>query len=149
MALLLWFGVGIKRYTTRLNYLKPGARCGLVQESKDIQPVAQKRQRLVGCGLVQESKDIQRVMAKYTKEMVVVWCRNQKIYNVLCIAAAIAMLWFGVGIKRYTTRQCNSRRRWCCGLVQESKDIQRIIIRCVCILVVVWCRNQKIYNLQQ
>ena len=37
--LRLWFDVGIKRYTTKekTNYRPIG--CGLMQESKDIQPV--------------------------------------------------------------------------------------------------------------
>ena len=34
---------------------------------------------------------------------VVVWCRNQKIYNAFVTVQYEAPLWFGVGIKRYTT----------------------------------------------
>ena len=34
----LWFDVGIKRYTTAEIIRKSEDRCGLMQESKDIQP---------------------------------------------------------------------------------------------------------------
>ena len=34
------------------------------------------------------------------------------------------MLWFDVGIKRYTTTTCKLARATRCGLMQESKDIQ-------------------------
>ena len=33
-------------------------------------------------------------------------------------------LWFDVGIKRYTTFPCIRWKISCCGLMQESKDIQ-------------------------
>ena len=33
----LWFDVGIKRYTTRAEQPTPPQSCGLMQESKDIQ----------------------------------------------------------------------------------------------------------------
>ena len=36
---------------------------------------------------------------------VVVWCRNQKIYNLRELMGHTSMLWFGVGIKRYTTQE--------------------------------------------
>ena len=57
---MLWFDVGIKRYTTGgiRTLLLQG--CGLMQESKDIQPVRLTMLLLVGCGLMQESKDIQQ-----------------------------------------------------------------------------------------
>ena len=35
----LWFDVGVKRYTTRLDEGSNRRGCGLMQESKDIQPV--------------------------------------------------------------------------------------------------------------
>ena len=35
--------------------------------------------------------------------IVVVWCRNQKIYNDMQENEVKNGLWFGVGIKRYTT----------------------------------------------
>ena len=34
---------------------------------------------------------------------------------------------YDVGIKRYTTRQGTIADRNCCGLMQESKDIQHVI----------------------
>ena len=34
----LWFDVGIKRYTTRNKSNTINASCGLMKESKDIQP---------------------------------------------------------------------------------------------------------------
>ena len=34
----LWFDVGIKRYTTKNIIIKKLISCGLMQESKDIQP---------------------------------------------------------------------------------------------------------------
>ena len=36
----LWFDVGIKRYTTANDQQDTGSRCGLMQESKDIQHAA-------------------------------------------------------------------------------------------------------------
>ena len=36
------------------------------------------------------------------------------------------MLWFDVGIKRYTTKGAVGIRPTSCGLMQESKDIQLI-----------------------
>ena len=38
------------------------------------------------------------------------------------------MLWFDVGIKRYTTEGRNNKQNEGCGLMQESKDIQQQII---------------------
>ena len=35
------------------------------------------------------------------------------------------MLWFDVGIKRYTTSDKIQEKRKSCGLMQESKDIQQ------------------------
>ena len=46
-------------------------------------------------------------------------------------------LWFDVGIKRYTTATAAGRNRDRCGLMQESKDIQRGVITLVCPAVVV------------
>ena len=37
---LLWFDVGIKRYTTAKSLPLRSSSCGLMQESKDIQPAA-------------------------------------------------------------------------------------------------------------
>ena len=37
-------------------------------------------------------------------------------------------LWFDVGIKRYTTKQDPIPVQRCCGLMQESKDIQLIAV---------------------
>ena len=34
---MLWFDVGVKRYTTDKEVFPEGAGCGLMQESKDIQ----------------------------------------------------------------------------------------------------------------
>ena len=34
-------------------------------------------------------------------------------------------LWFDVGIKRYTTNNFLYNTNYSCGLMQESKDIQR------------------------
>ena len=48
---------------------------------------------------------------------VVVWCRNQKIYNESQEAFEEATLWFGVGIKRYTTSFNTHHRMTGCGLV--------------------------------
>ena len=60
MNTLLWFDVGIKRYTTK-NYrgVQEGS-CGLMQESKDIQQKNVNNNTTNSCGLMQESKDIQR-----------------------------------------------------------------------------------------
>ena len=46
-----------------------------------------------------------------------VWCRNQKIYNLIVIALAAVELWFGVGIKRYTTERGEPSKANSCGLV--------------------------------
>ena len=35
---------------------------------------------------------------------VVVWCRNQEIYNSYLCNVHLYVLWFDVGIKRYTTK---------------------------------------------
>ena len=35
-------------------------------------------------------------------------------------------LWFDVGVKRYTTRKNAKYLSPCCGLMQESKDIQQV-----------------------
>ena len=56
----LWFDVGIKRYTTLIHILPTSASCGLMQESKDIQPYNPCATHIVRCGLMQESKDIQQ-----------------------------------------------------------------------------------------
>ena len=37
---------------------------------------------------------------------------------------AASLLWFDVGIKRYTTIPLLEKKVICCGLMQESKDIQ-------------------------
>ena len=37
-------------------------------------------------------------------------------------------LWFDVGIKRYTTVAIDTTKQTGCGLMQESKDIQRILV---------------------
>ena len=37
----------------------------------------------------------------------------------------VTELWFDVGIKRYTTRHILEPDGNCCGLMQESKDIQQ------------------------
>ena len=37
MTVALWFDVGIKRYTTVPGNIPRANRCGLMQESKDIQ----------------------------------------------------------------------------------------------------------------
>ena len=90
----LWFDVGIKRYTT--TYLKhkqhegcglmqeskdiqPGGRvvnphksCGLMQESKDIQLLANEQSQQDSCGLMQESKDIQPINIEHILSIVVV-----------------------------------------------------------------------------
>ena len=55
----LWFDVGIKRYTTDNFQNGQCRRCGLMQESKDIQLRPNCYLQPVGCGLMQESKDIQ------------------------------------------------------------------------------------------
>ena len=57
---------------------------------------------------------------------VVVWCRNQKIYNIEVYGWCELMLWFDVGIKRYTTILETALCLICCGLMYESKDIQHI-----------------------
>ena len=50
--LWLWFDVGIKRYTTPRRRHRVYQRCGLMQESKDIQQ-GQRNSRSVGsCGLM-------------------------------------------------------------------------------------------------
>ena len=56
----LWFDVGIKRYTTSGDSNLCMNRCGLMQESKDIQLGYERLRNRHGCGLMQESKDIQR-----------------------------------------------------------------------------------------
>ena len=48
---------------------------------------------------------------------VVVWCRNQKIYNKGMNMIITQKLWFGVGIKRYTTKIPSVRWISSCGLV--------------------------------
>ena len=55
----LWFDVGIKRYTTDVKFVVDTDSCGLMQESKDIQPTESKLINGCSCGLMQESKDIQ------------------------------------------------------------------------------------------
>ena len=55
----LWFDVGIKRYTTLQIFFLYLKRCGLMQESKDIQRGVLHTLPPEGCGLMQESKDIQ------------------------------------------------------------------------------------------
>ena len=54
-------------------------------------------------------------MAK--EENVVVWCRNQKIYNDRVVQQATAQLWFDVGIKRYTTGILVAEKSVGCGLM--------------------------------
>ena len=55
----LWFDVGIKRYTTKSKQTISGFGCGLMQESKDIQLCVNQSTLTLSCGLMQESKDIQ------------------------------------------------------------------------------------------
>ena len=55
----LWFDVGIKRYTTGEVIIEEMISCGLMQESKDIQPIGEVIIEVTSCGLMQESKDIQ------------------------------------------------------------------------------------------
>ena len=57
---MLWFDVGIKRYTTSWYSDVMAFGCGLMQESKDIQQTQISTASQQGCGLMQESKDIQR-----------------------------------------------------------------------------------------
>ena len=68
----LWFDVGIKRYTTIITLADGRKRCGLMQESKDIQPINNRTKEEKSCGLMQESKDIQRTRPKIGKYRVVV-----------------------------------------------------------------------------
>ena len=56
---MLWFDVGVKRYTTTFKRYINSLRCGLMQESKDIQHCIISILRKKSCGLMQESKDIQ------------------------------------------------------------------------------------------
>ena len=56
---VLWFDVGIKRYTTEKRKSPTIQCCGLMQESKDIQHCQIQTQGTKSCGLMQESKDIQ------------------------------------------------------------------------------------------
>ena len=56
---MLWFDVGIKRYTTSRRMKRKSVGCGLMQESKDIQQFQHKVRGGKRCGLMQESKDIQ------------------------------------------------------------------------------------------
>ena len=58
---MLWFDVGIKRYTTKNALHGLFDSCGLMQESKDIQLERPRGRRESGCGLMQESKDIQPI----------------------------------------------------------------------------------------
>ena len=165
----LWFDVGIKRYTTVSSAATASTSCGLMWESKDIQHMPQIKfdiRVVVWCG---NQKIYNQNNAGYDHVYVVVWCGNQKIYNVRRTIPSLRWLWFDVGIKRYTTgwllRLLTSglwfdvgikryttddrRRRQCrrCGLMWESKDIQHISHDVCKTFVVVWCRNQKIYNL--
>ena len=101
---------------------------------------------------------------------VVVWCRNQKIYNARIHTHDGGELWFDVGIKRYTTRLSFLQnvhklwfdvgiKRYTTSMVINFADallwfdvgIKRYTtkhdIEAGIISVVVWCRNQKIYNL--
>ena len=57
---MLWFDVGIKRYTTLALPLAQAHSCGLMQESKDIQLLDKIDGQFYSCGLMQESKDIQQ-----------------------------------------------------------------------------------------
>ena len=81
----LWFDVGIKRYTTSNMLVCLSVCCGLMQESKDIQRSDDVPYSPISCGLMQESKDIQ--------------------------------------LTKNTLLHTNS-----CGLMQESKDIQLKVI---------------------
>ena len=80
----LWFDVGIKRYTTNQDRIERWRSCGLMQESKDIQRDLRLEASETSCGLMQESKDIQH----------------------------------STNIVFYYFR---------CGLMQESKDIQQLM----------------------
>ena len=48
---------------------------------------------------------------------VVVWCRSQKIYNVMEEGASEEWLWFDVGVKRYTTKEDVPYSPIGCGLM--------------------------------
>ena len=54
----LWFDVGFKRYTTGGDQGLHTSRCGLMQDSKDIQHKHSCCQMIRSCGLMQDSKDI-------------------------------------------------------------------------------------------
>ena len=64
---LLWFDVGIKRYTMEPDAGGRGRGCGLMQESKDIQWSDFVPYSPISCGLMQESKDIQFKIGKLVK----------------------------------------------------------------------------------
>ena len=71
-AAMLWFDVGIKRYTTDIILNPILQSCGLMQESKDIQHGNKIMYDNFGCGLMQESKDIQHNETKPSDPIVVV-----------------------------------------------------------------------------
>ena len=100
-----------------------------------------------------------------------VWCRNQKIYNSIKRSSTGFTLWFDVGIKRYTTlcgntalntrlwfdvgikRYTTSSPYWARGNTvvvwcRNQKIYNFINTYIIVTKVVVWCRNQKIYNLK-
>ena len=99
----LWFDVGIKRYTTSVTLknglLKLWFDVGIKRYTTNIFTIFLRN----SCGLMYESKDIQQASSYDIPKAVVVWCRNQKIYNPNKFNICIHTLWFDVGIKRYTT----------------------------------------------
>ena len=97
----LWFGVGIKRYTTRDHLPLSTTSLWFGVGIKRYITICKKMKLKMGCGLVQESKDIQLGKIRRLVNIVVVWCRNQKIYNNTNMSKVQNRLWFDVGIKIY------------------------------------------------
>ena len=97
----LWFGVGIKRYTTRDHLPLSTTSLWFGVGIKRYITICKKMKLKMGCGLVQESKDIQPHKDFAIMTYVVVWCRNQKIYNQEIVSSNPHTLWFDVGIKIY------------------------------------------------
>ena len=116
MKVMLWFDVGIKRYTTFEFLLQNTPSCGLMQESKDIQRHLDRPLEPGGCGLMQESKDIQLLA---TREQRKHGCGLMQESKDIQLAYVFHTMIFG------------------CGLMQESKDIQRTKWIIIIIYVVV------------
>ena len=102
--LLLWFDVGIKRYTTKGVTTPSGYELwfdvGIKRYTTPTEAIKRLKELWFDVGIKRYTTD--RMIKAYEKG-----------------------LWFDVGIKRYTTSMSPLRIKSCCGLMQESKDIQQ------------------------